>query len=95
MVHLPLFACPAASAGFPTAPSQVRTVPALSKTSRISRSATARHFLNSTWNVRIGLQFTEYLHLYGGTTNFDGSYFGGTHNAQGNNSVFAYAWFAF
>ena len=26
-----------------------------------------------TWNVRIGLQFTEYLHLYGGTTNFDGS----------------------
>ena len=52
-------------------------------------------FPYSTWNVRIGLQFTEYLHLYGGTTNFDGSYLGGTHNAQGNNSVFAYAWFAF
>ncbi|MGA8445018.1 MAG: hypothetical protein WB766_07480 [Roseiarcus sp.] len=52
-------------------------------------------FPYSTWNVRIGLQFTEYLHLYGGTTNFDGSYIGGTHNAQGNNSVFAYAWFAF
>jgi hypothetical protein len=49
----------------------------------------------STMNLRLGLQFTEYLHLYGGTTNFDGSYIGGTHNAQGNNSVFAYAWFAF
>ena len=30
-------------------------------------------FPYSTWNVRIGLQFTEYLHVYGGTTNFDGS----------------------
>ena len=48
-----------------------------------------------TANVRLGLQFTEYLRLYGGTTNFDGAYLGGTHNAQGNNSVFAYAWFAF
>jgi hypothetical protein len=48
----------------------------------------------STMNVRLGLQFTSYLHLYGGTTNFDGSYLGGTHNAQGNNSVFAYAWIA-
>ena len=52
-------------------------------------------FPYSTWNVRLGLQFTEYLHLYGGTTNFDGSYLGGTHNASGNNSVFAYAWIAF
>jgi hypothetical protein len=52
-------------------------------------------FPYSTWNVRLGLQFTEYLHLYGGTTNFDGSNLGGTHNAHGNNSVFAYAWFAF
>ena len=52
-------------------------------------------FPYSTWNVRIGLQFTEYLHLYGGTTNFDGSNLGGTHNASGNNSVFAYAWIAF
>ena len=49
----------------------------------------------STMNVRLGLQFTDYLRVYGGTTNFDGSYLGGTHNAQGNNSVFAYAWFAF
>ncbi len=48
-----------------------------------------------TWNARIGVQFTEYLHLYGGTNNFDGSYLGGTHNAAGNNSVFAYAWLAF
>ena len=52
-------------------------------------------FPYSTWNVRIGLQFTEYLHLFGGTTNFDGSNLGGTHNASGNNSVFAYAWIAF
>jgi hypothetical protein len=52
-------------------------------------------FPYSTWNVRLGLQFTQYLHLFGGTTNFDGSNLGGTHNAQGNNSVFAYAWIAF
>ena len=49
----------------------------------------------TTWNARIGIQFTEYLHLYGGTNNFDGSFLGGTHNASGNNSVFAYAWLAF
>ena len=60
-----------------------------------SRSVMALRFRISTWNVRLGLQFTEYLHLYGGTTNFDGSILGGTHNAQRNNSVFAYAWFAF
>ena len=52
-------------------------------------------FPYSTANVRLGIQFTEYFHLYGGTTNFDGSYLGGTHNASGNNSVFAYAWVAF
>jgi hypothetical protein len=45
--------------------------------------------------MRLGVQFTEYLHLYGGTNNFDGSLLGHTHNASGNNSVFAYAWFAF
>ena len=49
----------------------------------------------STMNARIGLQFTTYLHLYGGTSNFDGSFLGGTHNASGNNSVFAYALVAF
>ena len=48
-----------------------------------------------TWNARIGLQFTWYRHLYGGANNFDGSFLGGTHNASGNNSVFAYAWVAF
>ena len=47
------------------------------------------------WNVRLGLQFTEYLHLFGGTNNFDGSFLGRTHHASGNNSIFAYAWFAF
>jgi hypothetical protein len=52
-------------------------------------------FLYSKWNVRLGLQFTEYLHLFGGGSNFDGSNLGRTHNASGNNSVFAYAWFAF
>ncbi len=52
-------------------------------------------FLYSKWNVRLGLQFTEYLHLYGGSNNFDGSNLGRTHDAAGNNSVFAYAWFAF
>ena len=52
-------------------------------------------FPYSTTNVRLGIQFTQYLHLYGGTDNFDASYLGGTHNAQGNNSVFAYAWIAF
>ena len=52
-------------------------------------------FLYSKWNVRLGLQFTEYLHLFGGANNFDGSNLGRTHNASGNNSVFAYAWFAF
>ena len=48
-----------------------------------------------TWNARIGIQFTSYLHLYGGSNNFDGSFLGGTHNTSGNNSVFAYAWVAF
>lgn len=52
-------------------------------------------FPYSTWNARLGIQFTQYLRLYGGTNNFDGSYLGGTHNAAGNNSVFVYAWLAF
>ena len=52
-------------------------------------------FPYSTTNVRLGVQFTEYFHVFGGTNNFDGSYLGGTHNASGNNSVFAYAWVAF
>ncbi len=52
-------------------------------------------FPYSKWNVRLGVQFTDYLHLNGGTNNFDGLNLGRTHNAAGNNSVFAYAWFAF
>ena len=48
-----------------------------------------------TWNARLGVQFVDYLHLYGGTNNFDGSFVGGTHNASGNNSVYVYALFAF
>lgn len=49
----------------------------------------------STYNARIGIQYVEYLKLYGGTTNFDGTGLGGTHNAAGNNTVFLYAWLAF
>jgi hypothetical protein len=52
-------------------------------------------FPYSKWNVRLGLQFTDYLHLYGGANNFDGSNLGRTHNASGNNSAFGYVWFAF
>ncbi len=48
-----------------------------------------------TWNARLGVQFVDYLHLYGGTNNFDGSFVGNTHNASGNNSVYVYALFAF
>jgi hypothetical protein len=49
----------------------------------------------STYNARIGVQYTQYLKLFGGTTNFDGSDLGGTHNAKGNNTLFLYAWLAF
>ncbi len=49
----------------------------------------------STYNARIGVQYTQYLHLFGGTSNFDGSGLGGTHDAKGNNTVFLYAWLAF
>ena len=49
----------------------------------------------STANARIGVQYTKYLQLYGGNTNFDGSGLGGTHNASGNNTLFLYAWLAF
>ena len=30
-------------------------------------------FPYSTYNARIGVQYTKYLELYGGTNNFDGS----------------------
>ncbi len=52
-------------------------------------------FPYSKWNVRLGLQLTDYLHLYGGTNNFDGLNLGRTHNAAGNNCLFAYAWLGF
>ncbi len=49
----------------------------------------------STYNARIGIQYTKYLELYGGTNNFDGQNLGGTHNAAGNNTLFLYAWLMF
>ncbi len=51
----------------------------------------------STYNARIGIQYVQYLKLYGGTSNFDGGIppGGGTHNASGNNTLFLYAWLAF
>lgn len=42
-------------------------------------------------NARIGVQYTHYLKLYGGTTNFDGN----GHNANGNDTLFLYSWIAF
>jgi len=49
----------------------------------------------ATYNARIGVSYTRYLELYGGNSNFDGSGIGGTHNANGNNTLFLYAWLAF
>ena len=42
-------------------------------------------------NARIGISYTQYLKLYGGTSNFDG----GGHNAKDNNTTFLYTWIAF
>ena len=51
------------------------------------------------FNVRLGVQYIKYLHLFGGTNNFDGLIgtpgAGGTHNASGNDTLFLYAWAAF
>ena len=51
------------------------------------------------FNLRLGVQYVKYLHLYGGTDNFDGLIgtpgAGGTHNASGNDTLFLYAWVAF
>jgi len=49
----------------------------------------------STYNARLGVQYTHYLKLFGGTTNFDGAGPGGTHDAKGNDTLFLYAWLAF
>ena len=42
-------------------------------------------------NLKIGLQYTDYLEFNGGTNNFDG--FG--HNASGMNTLYLYLWMAF
>jgi hypothetical protein len=49
----------------------------------------------STWNARLGVLYTHYLHLYGGTTNFDGLGLGAMHNASGNDTLMLYAWLMF
>ena len=51
--------------------------------------------LYSTWNARLGVQYTHYLHLFGGTDNFDGSGLGAMHNASGNDTLLLYAWLMF
>jgi hypothetical protein len=55
--------------------------------------------IDKQFNVRLGVEYVKYLHLYGGTNNFDGLIgtpgAGGTHNAAGNNTLFLYAWAAF
>jgi hypothetical protein len=42
-------------------------------------------------NARIGISYTKYLTLYGGTANFDGV----GHNASDNNTFLAYSWLMF
>ncbi len=42
-------------------------------------------------NVKLGIQYTAYTQFNGGTSNYDG--FG--RNASGNNTLYAFAWFAF
>jgi len=52
-------------------------------------------------NAKIGLSYTHYLSINGGTSNFDanGIYYNGgswrTHTATDNNTLFLYTWFAF
>jgi hypothetical protein len=52
-------------------------------------------------NAKIGLSYTHYLQLYGGTSNFDGlgTYYNGSswrsHTATDNNTLFLYTWIAF
>src|SRR6267378_2458989 len=42
-------------------------------------------------NLRVGLQYTGYLHFNGGTTNYDGF----ERSASQNNSLFLFSWMAF
>jgi hypothetical protein len=51
--------------------------------------------LYSSYNARLGVQYTHYLHLFGGTTNFDNSGLGAMHNASGNDTLLLYAWLMF
>jgi hypothetical protein len=52
-------------------------------------------------NAKIGVSYTHYLSMYGGTSNFDanGIYYNGsswrTHSATDNNTLFFYTWIAF
>lgn len=45
------------------------------------------------FNMRIGVQYTKYLHLYGGTNTVNAT--GGTRNASGNDTLWLYALTAF
>jgi hypothetical protein len=47
------------------------------------------------FNMRIGIQYTKFLHLYGGTTNAIGGTVGGTRNANGNDTVWLYTFMDF
>ena len=52
-------------------------------------------------NAKIGISYTHYLSMFGGTSNFDGNgiYYNGsswrTHSATDNNTLFFYTWIAF
>ena len=52
-------------------------------------------------NAKIGISYTHYLSMFGGTSNFDANgifYNGGswrTHSATDNNTLFFYTWIAF
>ena len=41
-------------------------------------------------NLKLGVQYVDYLEFNGGTRNYDG--FG--HNASGNNTLYVYLWTA-
>ena len=41
--------------------------------------------------MKLGVQYTWYNKINGGSDNFDGA----GHNASGNNTLFAFAWIAF
>ena len=42
-------------------------------------------------NAKFGLQYVAYTKFDGGTTNYDGN----GHNANDNNTIYAFAWVAF